>query len=215
MSVSIKEERAPSESSALLRNVDNNHRHRALRFVSLLVGAVMISILVMFAGSFMFWRNHYLQRQRESVLGSSLAPTNFPADFVWGAGTSSFQIEGATHEDGRGLTVWDTFVASQPSPNLDHSNADIACDHYHRLAEDVALMKDLNLTAYRFSIAWSRILPQGTRQGGVNQAGIDFYNHLIDTLIENDIVPFVTLFHWDTPHALELFCTHPRVSALI
>jgi beta-glucosidase/6-phospho-beta-glucosidase/beta-galactosidase len=128
---------------------------------------------------------------------------NFPLEFVFGAATSSYQIEGATREDGRGPSVWDTFVISQPNPILDNSTGDIACDHYHRVEEDVRLMKDLHLKAYRFSMSWSRILPEGTRDGGVNQAGIDFYNHLIDTLLENDIVPYVTLFHWDTPQALE------------
>jgi len=128
--------------------------------------------------------------------------SNFPPDFLFGAATSSYQIEGAVHKDGRGQTVWDAFARDQPNQILDNSNGDVACDHYHRVKEDVQLMKSINLKSYRFSIAWSRILPTGTRES-FNQAGIDFYNHLIDTLLENDIIPMVTLFHWDTPQALE------------
>jgi beta-glucosidase/6-phospho-beta-glucosidase/beta-galactosidase len=139
----------------------------------------------------------------DASLLSHSASSSFPMDFVWGAATSSYQIEGATHEGGRGPTVWDAFVARQPSPIMDNTTGDIACDHFHRVEQDVALMKDVNLTAYRFSLAWSRILPQGDLAGGINEAAVAFYNFLIDTLLRNGIVPFVTLFHWDTPQALE------------
>ena len=130
----------------------------------------------------------------------------FPDGFLFGSATSSYQVEGAAHEDGRGLTVWDTFCY-EGGHVLQNDTGDVACDHYHRYEEDVQLMKTLNLQAYRFSIAWSRILPNGYGSPDgkvkVNQAGIDFYNALINTLIENDIEPWITLFHWDLPQQLE------------
>jgi beta-glucosidase len=125
---------------------------------------------------------------------------SFPRGFVWGSATSAFQIEGATKEDGRGVSIWDTFC-KQPSVILDGSSGDVACDHYHRIESDVQLMKELGLKAYRFSIAWPRILPNGV--GKVNAAGVAFYNRLIDALIANDIEPWITLYHWDLPQALE------------
>lgn len=124
----------------------------------------------------------------------------FPVDFVWGVATSAYQIEGAVMEDGRGETIWDTFVRI-PDAVLDNSTGDVADDHYHRWKEDVALMKSLNVTAYRFSIAWSRILPTG--RGAVNEAGIQFYDRLVDELLANSIEPWITLFHWDLPQALQ------------
>ena len=124
----------------------------------------------------------------------------FPPDFVWGAATSSFQIEGATREEGRGESIWDRFAAT-PGTVEDGSNGDVACDHYHRWPEDVALMKRLGLAAYRFSIAWPRVIPAG--RGAVNARGLDFYSRLVDGLLENGITPFVTLFHWDLPQALQ------------
>ncbi|KAL3936180.1 MAG: hypothetical protein SGBAC_008448 [Bacillariaceae sp.] len=124
----------------------------------------------------------------------------FPSDFVWGAATSSYQIEGAAYEDGKGLSIWDTFTKKNGTI-LDGSSGDVACDHYHRMKEDVQLMKGLNIKAYRFSIAWTRIFPDGT--GEINLPGVVFYNRLIDTLLENDIEPWITLYHWDLPQALE------------
>lgn len=124
----------------------------------------------------------------------------FPSDFVWGTATSSYQIEGAVKEDGRGPSIWDVF-SHEPGNTLDNVTGDVTCDHYHRMEEDVALMKSLNVKAYRFSISWSRILPKGT--GDLNPRGIQFYSRLIDTLLANDIEPWVTLFHWDLPQALE------------
>lgn len=100
-----------------------------------------------------------------------------------------------------GPTIWDDFC-KEPGSILDNSNGDVACDHYHRFEEDIRLMKSLNIQAYRFSIAWSRILPEG-EGGNVNYDGIDFYNRLIDELMTNDIVPWVTMYHWDLPSALE------------
>jgi beta-glucosidase len=124
---------------------------------------------------------------------------NFPEGFVWGTATSAYQIEGAWNEDGRGPTIWDTFVR-QPGRVRTGETGDTAADHYHRWREDVGLMKQLNLNAYRFSISWARILPSGS--GPVNQAGLDFYDRLIDGLLEAGITPYPTLFHYDLPTVL-------------
>jgi len=126
--------------------------------------------------------------------------SSFPQDFLWGAATASYQIEGAVHEDGRGESVWDRFCAT-PGKVRNGDSGERACDFYHRYREDVALMRELGLNAFRFSIAWPRILPMG--RGPVNEAGLDFYDRLVDELLANDIEPFATLFHWDTPQALE------------
>ncbi len=127
-------------------------------------------------------------------------PRSFPDSFVWGAATASYQIEGATHEDGRGPSIWDTFSAT-PGKVLDGHTGDVAADHYHRTAEDIALMRELGLDAYRFSLAWPRIQPLGS--GAFNQRGLDFYDKLIDDLLEAGIDPVVTMYHWDLPQALE------------
>lgn len=124
----------------------------------------------------------------------------FPNNFLWGAATASYQIEGGYDEDGKGRSIWDTFTHIDGKVT-DGTNGDIACDHYHRFESDVELMAELGLKAYRFSISWPRILPNGT--GEVNQKGIDFYNKLIDKLLEKNIIPFITLYHWDLPQALE------------
>ncbi len=130
-----------------------------------------------------------------------MEPTlNFPKDFIWGAATSAYQIEGAVHADGRGESIWDRYTHT-PGKISDGTNGDVACDHYNRWPEDVALMKQMGLQAYRFSIAWPRILPSG--RGAVNQAGLDFYSRLIDGLLEAGIAPYPTLYHWDLPQALE------------
>lgn len=124
----------------------------------------------------------------------------FPKDFIFGASTAAYQIEGSTDAGGRGLSVWDTFSHKKGNVANNH-NGDRACEHYIRYADDVALMKKMGLDAYRFSISWSRILPQG--RGRVNQAGLDFYHNLVDSLIEAGIEPYVTLFHWDFPEDLQ------------
>jgi beta-glucosidase len=124
----------------------------------------------------------------------------FPNDFLWGAATASYQIEGAIAEDGRAPSVWDTFSAI-PGRTENGDSGDIACDFYHRYPEDVQLMKQLGLDAFRFSIAWPRVLPQG--RGAVNAKGLDFYDRLVDELLAKGIKPFPTLFHWDLPQALE------------
>ena len=118
-------------------------------------------------------------------------------EFIWGAATSSYQIEGAADEDGKGLHIWDVY-SRQPGMVFDNHNGDVACDHYHRYREDVALMKEIGIQGYRFSISWSRIFPEGT--GKVNEKGLAFYDKLIDELISNGVKPYITLFHWDYPY---------------
>jgi len=124
----------------------------------------------------------------------------YPDGFLWGAATAAYQIEGAVDADGRGASVWDTFCA-RPGRIADGSSGAIACDHYHRYAEDVQLLRDLGVDAYRFSVSWPRVLPTGT--GQVNGAGLDFYDRLVDALCAAGVAPVATLFHWDTPQALE------------
>ncbi|RSM91505.1 beta-glucosidase [Kibdelosporangium aridum] len=126
--------------------------------------------------------------------------TGFPAGFRWGVATSAYQIEGAALQDGRGPSIWDTFSAV-PGAVASGDTGDVAADHYNRWAEDVRLLVDLGVDAYRFSISWSRILPEG--RGRVEQRGIDFYRRLVETLRDNGIEPFITLYHWDLPQALE------------
>lgn len=124
----------------------------------------------------------------------------FGKDFLWGAATSSYQIEGANRVDGRGRCIWDEF-SSQPGIIKNGDTAETACDHYHRYPEDVDLMTQIGLDAYRFSISWPRIIPDG--DGAPNEKGLDFYSRLVDTLLEAGLVPFVTLNHWDFPQALQ------------
>lgn len=125
---------------------------------------------------------------------------DFPDDFVWGAATAAYQIEGAVREDGRGASIWDTFSHGQGNI-ADGGTGDVACDHYHRWRQDIGLIRDLNLKAYRFSVAWSRILPRG--RGEINSKGLDFYSRLVDGLLEVGITPYPTLYHWDLPQALQ------------
>ncbi|SHJ17217.1 GH1 family beta-glucosidase [Thermoclostridium caenicola] len=124
----------------------------------------------------------------------------FPKDFVIGTATASYQIEGAVLEGGRGASIWDIF-SHMPGRILNGDTGDIACDHYHRYPEDIALMKEVGLKGYRMSVAWPRIFPQG--RGKPSTAGLDFYNRLVDALLENDIEPMITLYHWDLPQALQ------------
>jgi beta-glucosidase len=127
-------------------------------------------------------------------------PLNFPPNFIWGAATSAYQIEGAWNEDGRKPSIWDTFV-HQPGHVRTGETGDTATDHYHRLAEDIELMATIGLKAYRFSIAWTRIVPEGS--GAVNKAGLDFYDRLVDGLLAKGITPYPTLFHYDLPQPLQ------------
>lgn len=127
-------------------------------------------------------------------------PASFPKGFFWGTATASYQIEGAWNEDGKGESVWDRF-AHTPGKIKNGDTGDVACDSYHRWREDIALMRAMNLNSYRFSIAWPRIQPSGA--GAVNPKGVDYYSQLVDALLEAHIRPFVTLYHWDLPQALE------------
>ena len=126
----------------------------------------------------------------------------FPEGFVWGAATAAYQIEGAVAEDGRGKSIWDTFCHLEPS-RTKGANGDVACNHYHRFEEDFELLTRYGAKAYRFSISWSRVIPLGGRDDPVNEAGIDFYNRLIDALLKRGITPWVTLYHWDLPQGLQ------------
>lgn len=124
----------------------------------------------------------------------------FPKGFVWGTATSAYQIEGAWNEDGRGLSIWDVFCR-QPGKTYKGDTGDVAADHYHRYQEDIDLISELGLKAYRFSIAWPRVMPHGTAP--VNPAGLDFYDRLVDAMLAQGIEPYPTLFHWDLPQALQ------------
>jgi len=126
--------------------------------------------------------------------------TKLPPDFTWGVATAAYQIEGAVDEDGRKPSIWDTF-SRVPGAIDNADNGDVACDHYHRWPEDVTLMRKLGVQAYRFSVAWPRVMPDGT--GPVNAAGLGFYDRLVDGLLEAGIKPMVTLYHWDLPQALQ------------
>jgi beta-glucosidase len=164
-----------------------------------------------------FSRRHFAKLAGFSAFGMAASPAHsaesqptpasdrrgvahFPDGFLWGTATSAYQIEGAVDADDRGRSIWDTF-AHIPGKIADHSNADRANDHYHRYKEDVRLIKDLGVKAYRFSIAWPRVFPEGT--GAPNPKGLDFYDRLLDELLANGIEPFATLYHWDLPQALQ------------
>src|SRR5499426_579369 len=135
-----------------------------------------------------------------SATAASGAARQFPKGFYWGTGTSSYQIEGAWNEDGKGPSIWDTY-AHTPGNIKNNDTGDVANDHYHRYKEDVALMKSFGANAYRFSIAWPRIFPEGT--GKPNPKGLDFYNRLVNELKAAGIEPFATLYHWDLPQTLQ------------
>ncbi|PUA81319.1 GH1 family beta-glucosidase [Nocardioides currus] len=128
-----------------------------------------------------------------------LGPLAFPEGFVWGAATACYQIEGAVAEDGRSASIWDTF-SHTPGAVLNQDTGDVACDHFHRMPSDVALMRELKMASYRFSVAWPRVRPDG---GAVNRAGLAFYDRLVDELLAHDVAPWLTLYHWDLPQALE------------
>ncbi len=135
-----------------------------------------------------------------STIEASRGPIVFPSEFTWGVATSAYQIEGAWRADGKGESIWDRFTHAPGNVHEDQ-NGDIACDHYHRWPEDVQLMAELGVDAYRFSVSWPRILPKGF--GEVDQAGLDFYKGLVDGLLAQGIEPYLTLYHWDLPQVLQ------------
>jgi beta-glucosidase len=140
-------------------------------------------------------------QQEDSWAGKEASGNGrFPDGFVWGTATSSYQIEGAVAEDGRGPSIWDTFTRKRGAIE-DGSNGDVACDHYHRYKQDVRLIAELGCKAYRFSIAWPRLFPEG--EGAPNPKGLDFYQRLVDELLANGVTPYATLYHWDLPQALQ------------
>jgi beta-glucosidase len=143
--------------------------------------------------------NRFTDRQLRRCEGR-LSGRDFPSDFVWGAATSAYQIEGAVDVDGRGESIWDTFC-KRPGAVLNGDSGAVACDFYHRYPQDIELMRTLGIDAFRFSIAWPRVLPEG--RGRVNQVGLDFYDRFVDELLAAGIRPFATLYHWDLPQALE------------
>ncbi|KAJ0614800.1 putative glycosidase [Helianthus annuus] len=132
-----------------------------------------------------------------------ISSADFDSDFVWGAATSAYQIEGAACEGGKGPSIWDVFCLTDPGRIVGGDNGNIAVNSYYKTKEDVQTMKKMGLQAYRFSLSWSRILPGGKLKLGINQEGVDYYNNLINELLANDIEPYVTLWHWDTPNVLE------------
>jgi beta-glucosidase len=125
---------------------------------------------------------------------------DFPKDFIWGTATAAYQVEGAYNIDGRGTSIWDTF-SKTPGKIVENHNGDVACDQYHLYKDDVKIMKDCGIRSYRFSISWPRIFPSKT--GELNPKGFDYYNNLITELLNNNIEPCVTLYHWDLPQYLE------------
>lgn len=140
------------------------------------------------------------KRAHSAARGRTSAGAGFPADFLWGSATSAYQIEGSPLADGAGPSIWQRFCHT-PGLVRDGDTGDVACDHYRRFREDVALMRALGLKAYRFSVAWSRVLPAG--RGAVNRPGLAFYDRLVDCLLESGIAPMITLYHWDLPAALD------------
>ncbi|MBX7141606.1 MAG: beta-glucosidase [Chitinophagales bacterium] len=137
----------------------------------------------------------------EILSDDELRRSDFGNDFVWGTATAAYQIEGAWNEDGKGESIWDHFVHYRNKKIKTRETGDVACDFYHRYESDIALMRQMNIPAFRFSLSWPRILPQGT--GALNQKGIDFYHRVIDQCLEKNIEPWVTCYHWDMPQALQ------------
>lgn len=175
-------EQRATENSALLGTSATEARRIKVQEV------FTVSFIVVQSVCLMFW------------IGAQHRALQFPANFIWGVATSAYQIEGAAHIDGRGDSIWDTFVKKNGTV-IDGSTGDVADDHYHRHKEDVQLLVNLGVSAYRFSISWPRVIPNGT--GSINERGLQFYNDLIDELLRYNIEPYITLFHWDLPDALQ------------
>lgn len=131
----------------------------------------------------------------------NMSKITFPKDFIWGSATAAYQIEGAYNEDGKGESIWDRF-SHTPGNIADGHTGDVACDHYHRYEEDIKIMKEIGIKSYRFSISWPRIFPEGT--GKLNQKGLDFYKRLTNLLLENGIMPAITLYHWTFPKSFRI-----------
>ncbi|BAT93034.1 hypothetical protein VIGAN_07191900 [Vigna angularis var. angularis] len=138
---------------------------------------------------------------KPSHYASTFNRTLFPSTFIFGVGSSAYQAEGARNVDGRGPCIWDTFTEQHPEKIWDHSTGDVGADFYHGYKSDIKLVTEIGIDSFRFSISWSRIFPKG--KGTVNHLGVKFYNNLINEIISNGLIPFVTLFHWDFPQALE------------
>ena len=138
-----------------------------------------------------------------NIVSHELNRNDFPKGFVFGTASSAYQVEGAAKEGGKGASIWDTFSHNSSTMIADGTTGDVALDFYHRYKEDVKILKEMGMNGLRFSISWPRLLPNGSLSGGVNKQGIDYYNNLINELLSNGIEPFVTIFHWDLPQALE------------
>nr|CAD1837701.1 unnamed protein product [Ananas comosus var. bracteatus] len=134
---------------------------------------------------------------------STFSRSSFPEDFLFGTAAAAYQYEGAAEEGGKGPSIWDSFTHKHLERIVDKTSGDVAVDFYHRYKDDIKLMKQMGTNAFRFSISWPRILPNGSLSGGVNKQGVEFYNNLINELISNGLQPFITIFHWDLPQALE------------
>ncbi|KAK2637125.1 hypothetical protein Ddye_031917 [Dipteronia dyeriana] len=166
---------------------------------------VIVQVLMITALLLLVDDTHYViaSNADDPQVPSTFNRSSFPEHFIFGSASASYQYEGAANEDGRGPSIWDTFSHNFQDRIAEGSNGDVALDFYHRYEEDVQIMKNMNMDAFRFSISWSRILPRGKLIGGVNNKGIDFYNNLINRLLSNGLLPFVTIFHWDLPQALD------------
>ncbi|XP_010257423.1 PREDICTED: beta-glucosidase 12-like [Nelumbo nucifera] len=172
-------------------------------YISMVIREGLFALLSLFLVLVVELLGHAESSVRISNVSASFGRSKFPSDFVFGTASASYQYEGAANEGGRGSCIWDTFTHTYPGKIKDGSNGDVAIDFYHRYKEDVGIMKEMGLDAFRFSISWSRILPNGKLSGGMNREGITFYNNLINELLSKGIQPFATLFHWDLPQALE------------
>ncbi|KAJ9174477.1 hypothetical protein P3X46_013115 [Hevea brasiliensis] len=163
----------------------------------------LLGMLIVFLISLLALAKPALMADHDDEVPADFNRTYFPDDFIFGTATSAYQIEGAANRSGRGPSVWDTFTHKYPERIKDHSNGDVAVDFYHRYKEDIKNVKGMGFNAFRFSISWPRVIPSGRRSEGVNEKGIEFYNNVINETINQGLQPFVTIFHWDTPQALE------------